>query len=826
MRRTLIFNSTVFFLLFFAVSLTAQFSISGKITDAANGEPLAGANVTLDDGNQITASNAKGLYSFTKVSGGDHKLTVSFIGFKTIEKSFQLTASKKVNISMSASAVMSDEVIVTATRAGDDSPTTYSMIDREEIERNNQGQDLPYLLQMTPSVVTTSDAGTGIGYTGIRLRGTDISRINVTMNGVPINDAESHGVYFVDLPDLASSVENIQIQRGVGTSTNGAAAFGGSINIKTTGLNPDPYASLSSAYGVIDVLEGSREVAGDKNTSAGFDDFTYKNTVRFGTGLINDHWAIDGRLSSINSDGYIDRGWSDLKSFYMSGGYYGDNTVMKAIVTSGKESTYQSWNGIPKDSLETNRKYNPSGEMYDDDGNITGYYKNETDNYQQDYYQFHLAHRFAKNLNLTSTLFYTHGEGYYESFRNDDAFTDYGYNDIFIGGDTISETDLVRQKWLNNDYYGLNLAVNYNYPNIKMTLGGGYNRFVGDHYGYIIWAENAGNSFITEPWYENTGKKSDYNIFLKTNYTVVKELNLYADLQIRSIRYDMEGLHDNLRNLTQSHDFFFFNPKGGAVLDLDKSSQLYASVAVAHREPPRGAYRDADPGQDVRSERLIDYEAGYRFQSEYLSAEANYYFMDYKDQLVKTGEINNVGDAILVNVPKSYRTGIELSAAIRVAKILRWDVTGTLSSNKIVDYVAYTDDWDNYSEQVPDTIGTTNISFSPDITASSSLSISPVENFSATLNSRYVGRQYIDNSSLRERSIDPYFVNDLRFDYTFKPGLFKNVGVFLSLMNIFNVEYETNAWVYPYYYGGDLYEMYGYFPQAKFNMMVGVNLEF
>ena len=786
----------------------SQFSISGTVTDAETGEPLAGTNIVVDETGPATATGADGTYSFSDISAGKHKLRFSFIGFKTKVRTVELKADFRLDVTMQKKAIMSDEVIVSATRTGEDSPSTYSTLGEEKIEKFNTGQDLPYILQLTPSVVTTSDAGTGIGYTGIRIRGTDISRINVTMNGVPVNDAESHGVFFVDLPDLASSVENIQIQRGVGTSTNGSAAFGGSINIKTTGLNPDPYGGINSAAGSFN---------------------TFKNTLRFGSGLINGKWAFDGRLSSITSDGYIDRGRSDLKSFYTSGGYYSDNTIVKAIITSGWEQTYQAWNGVPKDSLETNRTYNPSGAMYDEDGNIIGFYDNETDNYQQDYYQLHIAQRLNARLNATASLFYTHGKGYYENFRNKNSFAEYGFEDVIIGGDTLTKSDMVRQKWLNNDFYGFNLALNYSTSKLKATLGGGWNTYKGDHYGYIIWAEHASNSFIDKPWYDNTGDKTDYNVFLKANYRLLPDLNLYGDLQIRSIDYAIEGTHDDLRDLTQSHDFFFFNPKAGLVVDLSGESEIYASVAVAHREPPRGVYRDADPGQRISAERLNDYELGYRHRNRWLQAEANFYYMDYKDQLVLTGEINNVGDDIMVNVPGSFRTGIEVAGSIQIWEQLRWEVNATLSRNKITDFVYKTHNFSADWSRLPgvvDTLGTTDISFSPDVIAAGNLVWEPFDNFEASLVSRYVGRQYIDNTSSRERSLDPYFVNDLRFDYSFNPGLFKSVAFFLSLQNIFNVEYITNAWVYPYYYEGVLYEDFGYYPQATFNFIGGVNLAF
>ncbi len=794
----------IFFVIFPGV-VYPQFSVSGKITDKENGNPLSGAHIFVQGTRFSTSSSDDGTYSIAGLKPGSYKFKVTFIGYNSLVQEVDMSESITIDFVLEYSPILSDEVIVQSTRVQEKSPSTYTTIEGEEIVRQNTGQDLPFILQITPSVVTTSDAGAGVGYTGIRIRGTDITRINVTMNGVPVNDPESQDVFFVDLPDLASSVDNIQIQRGVGTSSNGAAAFGASINIQTTSLNLDPYAELNSTAGSFN---------------------TFKNTLRFGSGLVNGKWAFDGRLSAIQSDGYIDRGWSDLKSFYMSGGYYGEKTILKAIVTSGWEKTYQAWNGTPKDSLATNRTYNPSGEMVDENGNLTGYYNNQTDNYRQDYYQLHFVQQFSKNLNLTSSLFYTKGKGNYESYKNDESYADYGFEDVIIGGDTISNTNLINQKWLDNDFYGLNLDLNYSHNKMNATLGGGWNSYSGDHYGYIIWAEHSSNSFVDKPWYENTGKKTDFNVFAKANYQPNKFLNLYGDLQVRNIDYSIDGINDDLRDLTQEHSFTFFNPKGGVYFTLNTSSSLYGSVAVAHREPNRSVYKDADLGQQINAERLIDYELGYKYQSKKISLEANYYYMRYRDQLVLTGQINNVGDPIMVNVPNSFRTGIELNGGIQILKQLRWDMNLTLSRNKIIDFVGYTDNWDIWPEQNVDTLGTTDISFSPEIIGSSNITWEPVKPLQVSLQSKYVGRQFIDNTSTKSRSLNPYFISDLKFYYTIKTGLIRQIDLMLNLNNIFNVEYESNAWVYPYYYENNEYEMNGYFPQAKFNFMAGVSLKF
>ena len=804
LKQILIIKIAVLLAIMLPIAGFSQFTISGKVTDKSSGEPLPGAHIMLKGSSLSATADVNGIFQLKNLKAGNIKLKVSYIGYASAIQMVDLQADQTINFQLSYTAVMSEEVIVQATRVQKSSPTAYSVLARDQIEESNIGQDLPYILQLTPSVVTHSDAGAGVGYTGIRIRGTDLTGINVTMNGVPVNDPESHTVYFVDLPDLASSTDNIQIQRGVGSSTNGSAAFGASINIQTTTLNPDPYAEINSAAGSFN---------------------TFKNTVRFGSGLLNGKWAFDGRVSSVQSDGYIDRGWSDLKSFYISGGYFGEKSVLKAIVTSGWEKTYQAWDGTPKDSLKTNRTYNPAGAMYDEDGSLRGYYDNHTDNYQQTYYQLHFAHRFSKKLNLSSAAFYTKGKGYYESFRNNESYADYGFDDVIVGQDTIFETNLIDQKWLDNDFYGLNLAFNYNDGPWKATVGGGWNNYDGDHYGYVIWAKHASNSFIDKPWYENKGKKSDFNIFGKLSYEFNDKFNLFADLQYRGINYEMEGIHDDLRDITQSHNFEFFNPKGGVYYKLNDQHDLFASVAVANREPSRTVYRDAAENQDVKSERLVDYELGYKFRKQRLSIEAVAFYMDYKDQLVNTGQINNVGEYNKVNVPESYRTGIEIVAGINLTKKVSWEFNATYSSNKIKNFVSYTDDWDTWG-QVADTIGTTNISFSPEFVAASNITWTAFKNFRASFISKFVDKQFIDNTSNDGRSLDAYFVNDLKFFYTINPNFMKQLDFFVSLNNIFAEAYESAAWVYPYYEGGKYNEMNGYFPQAQFNFMAGLSLKF
>lgn len=791
--------------------LHAQFQISGKVVNRENGAVLPGANVVLGNSMAATTTHLNGAFAFAKLKKGVYEIKVSYVGFETFKSTLVLNKNMQLDIRLKPMAYMSDEVIISATRAGAKSPTTHENLSSRTIEENNMGQDLPYVLSMTPSVVVSSDAGAGVGYTGLRIRGVDLTGINVTLNGVPVNDAESQGVYFVDLPDLASSVDNIQIQRGVGTSSNGSAAFGASLNIKTDRFDPKAFAELNSAYGSF-------------NTS--------KNTVRFGSGLLNDHWLVNGRFSMIHSDGYIDRASSDLQSAYLSAAYYGKKNIFKAIALLGREKTYQAWYGVPKEMLNTDRTYNPAGEIYDANGNITGYYDNQTDNYRQDYYQLHYAHQFSNKLNMAAAAFLTRGIGYYESYKNDQKFSKYGMNDTLIGNIPVNRTDLVRQKWLDNYFYGTNLSGNYQSKLLKLSFGGGWNHYDGDHFGKIVWAQVARKGDYARNWYFNTGLKTDYNVFTKMNLQAAKRLNVMAEVQFRGINYQITGKHDDLRDLTQEHNFRFFNPRFGLFYQLNKSGQIYFSTAVSHREPNRSVYRDADPGQNIHAEKLVDFEWGYKMQLKSFSLNANVYYMDYKDQFVLTGQINNVGSAIMVNVPKSYRAGLELNAGWQLAEKIRWDVNATFSTNKIKDFTEYVDNWNYWDDpanqpyQYSKKLGTTDISFSPDLVAGSKLIYKPFDQLSMAWVSKYVSRQYVDNTSDIDRSLDPYWVNNLMIETHFKSRLFKEIGLRLSLNNLFGESYETNAWVYRYVYNNTESVMDGYFPQAKFNFMLGMSLKF
>ncbi|MFA5419148.1 MAG: TonB-dependent receptor, partial [Bacteroidales bacterium] len=784
----------------------SQYIVSGKVFNQESGKPLPGAHISVKGTYLNEVSDVNGAFSFQGISKGNILISVSYLGFETLEQQVEVTQNMTLDMALEPVSFMSEEVIISAIRATNNSPTTFSTIGKSEISEQNTGKDLPYLLTGMPSTVVSSDAGAGVGYTEIRIRGTDLTGINVTLNGIPVNDGESQGVYFVDLPDLASSVSDIQVQRGVGTSTNGAASFGASINIKTETFHAVPYAEISSA-------------AGSYNT--------FKNSVGFGTGLINNRWTMDGRVSGITSDGYIDRAKSKLYSGYFSTGFYGKKDVVKAVVMLGQEDTYQAWDGVPKDSLATNRTYNPAGEIYNQAGDFMGYYDNQIDHYNQNYYQLHYAHEFNERVNLVSAAFLTTGKGYYESYKNDRSYSDYGLTDTILGNDTVNSTNLVQQKWLDNKYYGANLALNMHLKRFKINTGAGWSNYEGDHYGKVIWAQVARLGEYDRNWYFNTGSKMEMNVFAKATYDLNEKITLYGDLQFRNIQYEMKGLHDDFRDLTQKHNFNFFNPKAGVFYSLNKKQNLYLSVAVANREPGRSVYRDSDTNQVVLPERLTDFELGYHFRGKNLKIEANVFYMNYKDQLVLTGQINNVGDAIKTNVSKSYRAGIEAVAAVKFLKIVEWSVNGTYSQNKILDFISYTDDWNAWPGQVIDSLGTSDISFSPSVVAGSNLSVLPAKNFKISLISNYVGRQYIDNTQTKSRSLDPYFVNNILINYTVKTKWVKQFDFIVSLNNVFSEEYSSKAWVYTYYDGGTQpEEMNGYFPQAKFNFMAGVTLHF
>ena len=700
-----------------------------------------------------------------------------------------------------------DEVNVNALRASEKTPMTFTDITEKAIEKQNLGQDLPYLLSTTPSVVTTSDAGAGIGYTGFRVRGSDATRINVTINGIPLNDSESQGVWWVNMPDFASSIENIQIQRGVGSSTNGASAFGATINLKTDGLNSKAYAVTNNTIGSFNTL---------------------KNNVEFGTGLINGKFVVDGRLSKISSDGYIDRATSDLKSFYLSGGYYGSDEVLKAIVFSGKERTYQAWNGVPFSYLEDDslRTFNPY------------IYENEVDNYGQTHYQLHYSKQLNTNTNYNVALHYTKGAGYYEQYKNEEAFDDYGLMDIMFGDTIISETDLVRRRWLDNDFYGSVFSYNTTYNKIDVTLGGAWNTYKGKHYGEIIWAQYSSDGALGHVYYDNDATKVDRNVYVKFNYPYSKNINLYADLQKRFLDYNFIGFDEEGNNVEQTAEFDFFNPKFGFYYQIAENKSAYASFAVANKEPNRNDFVESSPNSRPLHETLYNTELGYKLSSNNFKLGINAYYMIYENQLVLTGQINDVGAYTRTNIDYSERKGIEIEANYQFNDKLNWAGNATFSENKITNFTEYVDNWDTWGQERI-LHENTDISFSPDLIWASTFSYKLFDNLSAQFISKYVGDQYIDNTSSVDRMLNAYLVHNGRLSWNLNSRLFSSAKLTFQVNNLLDEKYANNAWVYrfisegwnptgsdPYVNtnseGG--YDMAGYFPQAGRNFLVAISL--
>lgn len=788
MNKFLIIALTAILLPFLAA---AQHSLSGTVTADNSNEPLAGATLSLN-GSQTTQTDAEGRFQFRDLRPGSYTLNASYLGYRTGANRITLAEDTIVNFSLKPAGYLADEVIVRATRATERSATTFRNLTRAELEKNNLGQDLPYLLSQTPSVVVTSDAGAGVGYSGIRIRGSDPTRINVTINGIPYNDPESQGTFWVNLPDFASSVDNIQIQRGVGTSTNGAGAFGGSLNIQTTTRKDSAYAELNNS-------------AGSYNT--------WKNTVNAGTGLIGDRFSLDARLSQIKSDGYIDRGTSDLKSFFLSGGLYGKKSILRANVFSGTEKTYQAWNGVPESLLETNRTYN--GFTYED----------QTDNYTQDHYQLLYSGSLTPLLNINAALHYTAGRGYYEEFKDDASLSDYGISPLVIGETLVENSNLIRRRWLKNDFYGLTYSVNYTPSrDLNLTLGGAYNEYDGDHFGEVIWAQYASDSRIRHRYYDGNGFKTDFNIFGRAEYSPGK-LGIFTDLQLRAVGYTVSGTDKNRNTLDVDDNLGFFNPKVGLTYELSSRANLYASYAVAHKEPNRDDYINSTPATRPRAEMLQNVEMGYRLNAKGFRGGINGYAMLYKDQLIVTGKINDVGEYIRQNVPDSYRLGVELDARIPVTPRLAWSTTLALSRNRIRNFTEYIDDYDN-GGQIVNHYSDTDIAFSPGVVATGELSYRPADKIELALISRYVGRQYLDNTSSESRLIDPFFVSDLRARYNTSLGKVKNIGVTLLVNNLFSELYEANGYTFSYRYGGNMTTENFYFPQATRNFMLGLNLKF
>jgi iron complex outermembrane recepter protein len=787
------------------------------ITDAS-GNPVANASIELEKTGVFSASENGELIVYTRQTG-ELKCRVSSVGFKNIDTTITLPWAHVVFV-MTRLTLLLEPVEIKALRAGDKSPFAKTNLSKTDIEKLNLGQDLPVVLSQTPSVITTSDAGNGVGYTSMRIRGTDATRINVTVNGIPYNDAESQGTYFVDLPDITSSLSTIQIQRGAGTSSNGAGAFGASINLSTNEVNEKAYAEINNSFGSFD---------------------TWKNTVKFGTGLINKHFTFDARLSKISSDGFIDRAGTSLKSFYASAAYITQKSSIRFNIISGTEKTYQAWNGIPQYKLFYNKDsllqhyYNNVGSLYftaADSANLFNSnprkynvftYPNQTDNYQQDHYQLFFNHQFTSDWSLNTAIYLSKGKGYYEEYKNDASYSNYGLPDNGM----ITSTDLVRQLWLDNNLYGTIFSLLHKTKKDQFSFGGGWNQYDGKHYGDIIWAANGGVPKDYQ-WYYNKAVKKDFNLYSKYQYKLTNHLEALVDLQYRRVDYNINGTRD-FPGLQINNTFNFFNPKFGLTYSYG-STVAYGSYAFANKEPNRDDYENgANSTTEPKAEHLQDLELGLEENKFNYGWGINLYYMNYRDQLILTGKINDVGDALRINTPHSYRAGIELQGRYKINKTVQLSGNLTLSDNKIKDFYDYTPRYDasfNLLQQDTSYFRKTNLAFSPSVIASALLQVFPFANAEIITSVKYAAKQYLDNTSSNAKSINDYFVQDLTFQYSLHNIVAKEITIVARMNNVWNKLYESNGYTYSYFYDKALVKENFYFPMAGRNFMLALNVKF
>lgn len=686
-----------------------------------------------------------------------------------------------------------EPVEVRAIRASAMAPFAKTNLTKKDIQKQNLGQDLPFLLNQTPSVVVNSDAGNGVGYTGIRIRGTDATRINVTINGIPFNDPESSGAFFVNLPDLLSSVSSIQIQRGVGTSTNGAASFGGTINLSTHEVNQQPYFESNNSFGSFNTL---------------------KNTIRVGSGLLGGRFTTDLRLSQLKSDGYVDRAKTDLRSYYFSTAYLADRTTIRFTTFSGKEKTYQAWNGVSESMLKTARRYNSAGT--DRPGTP---YDNETDNYLQNHYQLSLTQKLAPALTFNTGLFYIKGKGYYEQYKANQRYSRYGLSNPVYGNTTVTRTDLIRQLWLDNDFFGNVFSFLYAGKNTEATLGGAVSKYLGNHFGEIIWAK-AGLPRNNLRWYDNDATKNDANVYAKVQQALLPHLHGFADLQVRRVRHQITGFRDNPA-LQVNEVYTFFNPKAGLTYRRGNWT-AFASYAIGNKEPNRDDF-EASENEVPQPERLHDLEAGFEQQGRNASFGATVYYMRYKNQLVLTGKINDVGAYTRTNIANSYRLGLELQGGAALTNWLRASGNVTLSRNRVKDFREFIDDYDNGGQESK-VYAESDISFSPAVTGAATLSITPLRRLTIDLLSKYVSKQYLDNTGNENRKLDPFFTEDIRLTYSLQKGALKNADLVFLIANAFNKKYEPNGYTFSYIANAQLITENYFFPMAGTTWTVGLNI--
>jgi iron complex outermembrane receptor protein len=797
--------------LLFHSAIRGQFNVSGLVKNI-QGQSIPGVVVNISGTYLATTTDASGKYRFDNIADAEVSLEFRMLGYARQEVRLDLSKSRTYDCVLKEQPFLADEVVILGTRADDRSGMAYTTLGKEDIARQNFGADIPMLLGTQPSVVSTSDAGTGIGYTGIRVRGSDATRTNVTINGIPYNDSESHGVFWVNMPDFASSVKSIQLQRGVGSSTNGAGAFGASINMQTNDLRGEPYGNYTFSGGSFNTL---------------------RNTFEAGTGLIRG-FTFDIRASRISSDGFIDRASSNLESWFASGGWHSKNSSVKLNIFSGREKTYQAWYGVPQYSLKTNRRYNPAGSYTDENGRER-FYDNETDNYQQNHYQLFFNHDISQKTLLSIALHYTRGIGYYEQYKQQDKLSNYNL-DPFVQfkftadsliSDTITRSDLIRQRWLDNHFYGTVFSLTIN-PDVKtkVIFGGGLNQYSGKHFGEVIWAQY-GNLFPKGyRYYDNDGLKTDFNIYVKANREITERLTVSADLQYRTVSYSFLGFNDQLESVQQNVNLNFFNPKLAINFDLGSFGRSFLSWSVGHREPVRDDYTESSPQSRPQPEQLHDIELGYRIGRKRLEFAATAYYMQYYNQLVLTGAVNDVGAYTRINVYDSYRAGIELEAGWKPFSKLT--LTGNLAFSENRIRSAFREGVFDYESNTEKSFvyRNTNISFSPSVIGAAILRYEIGTWANVSLTGKYVGKQYLDNTSSEKRKLDPFSVFSFQFNITPPTGYKPGFELAFQVNNLFNSFYSPNGYTFSDLNGSQRNDYNYYFPQAGINfmMMAKVNI--
>lgn len=693
----------------------------------------------------------------------------------------------------STKAKLMEPIEIRAVRAEKNYPFTQNLITKRNIEKNNLGQDIPFLLNQIPGAVVNSDAGNGVGYTGIRIRGTDASRINFTLNGIAYNDAESQGVFLVNLPDFLSSTNSIQVQRGVGTSANGPGAFGATINLMTNDVQEKAYATLSNSIGSFNTL---------------------KNTIKTGTGLINGRYTIDARLSNISSDGYIERSSSKLQSFYVSAASIKEKSSLRLNVFSGKERTGQAWYGVSEEQLKTNRKFNSAGSEKPGDP-----YANETDNYTQTHYQLFYNKKINSQWDFNAAVFATKGNGYYEQYKANQSLVDYGFIPSPIGGNPRPEADLIRQLWLDNVYTGANFSFQRKYKNNEIIFGGGASNYDGNHFGKIIWSQTAIDKDYK--WYDLDAKKQEQHLFGKW-LKKINDFHVFGDLQLRNVRYDIEGFRNN-PGLAINQDWLFFNPKVGLRYTKNNNT-FFTSFAIANKEPNRDDF-EAGTTEIPKHETLNDFELGFERNTKKMRLAVTAYYMHYRNQLVLTGKINDVGAYTRTNIPISYRAGIEIESNFIISKQLQFLNNIALSSNKVKNYTEYYDDYDAGGQKT-NFYENSTIAFSPAVVENATLSYKPFENTEIRLNSKYVSRQYLDNTSRKDRSIDAFFVQDIVVNQIIRTKKLSSIEFIFQINNIWNKLYAPNGYTFSYQFNNQISINNYYYPMAERNVMFGLNINF